>query len=82
MADRYWVGGAGIWNNTAGSKWSTTDGGAGGAALPTSADNVFFTAASGTVTVTIDASTGQNQNCLNLDFTGFTGTLDKIDSIP
>jgi hypothetical protein len=71
MADRYWVGGTASWDATAGTKWATTSGGAGGAAVPTSADNVFFDAASGAVTVTISGSA----SCLNLDFTGFTGTL-------
>lgn len=71
MADRYWVGGTASWDATAGTKWATTSGGAGGAAVPTSADNVFFDAASGAVTVTVAAVA----NCLNLNFTGFTGTL-------
>jgi hypothetical protein len=71
MADRYWVGGTANWDATAGSKWATTDGGAGGASVPTSADNVFFTAASGAVTVTITTSV----NMLNLTCTGFTGTI-------
>ena len=31
MADRYWVGGSATWDNTAGTKWSTTSGGPGGA---------------------------------------------------
>lgn len=44
MANRYWVGGTASWDGTAGSKWATTDGGAGGSAIPTSADDVFFTA--------------------------------------
>jgi hypothetical protein len=71
MADRYWVGGTADWNATAGTKWATTDGGAGGASVPTSADNVFFTAASGAVTVTITISA----NSLNFNCTGFTGTI-------
>ena len=71
MADRYWVGGTASWDGTAGSKWATTSGGAGGAAVPTAADNVFFDAASGVVTCT---GTG-SRNCLSLNFSGFTGTL-------
>lgn len=71
MADRYWVGGTDNWNATAGTKWSTTSGGAGGASVPTLSDNVFFDAASGAVTVTITATA----NCDNLNFTGFTGTI-------
>jgi len=72
LADRYWVGGTDDWDNTAGSKWATTSGGGGGSAVPTSSDNVFFDANSGagTTTVTIDS------DCLDLDFTGYTGTFD------
>lgn len=36
MANRYWVGDTGDWNQTA--HWSTTSGGAGGAAVPTAFD--------------------------------------------
>ena len=72
MAARYWVGGSATWDGTAGSKWALTSGGAGGEAVPTSADNVFFDANSGAVTVTV--ATG-NTGCANLDFTGFTGTF-------
>lgn len=71
MAARYWVGGTGNWNGTAGSKWATTSGGAGGAAVPTAADDVFIDAASGAVTVTISATV----TCRNFDCTGFTGTF-------
>lgn len=71
MADRYWVGGAGTWNATNTTNWSATSGGAGGASVPTSADNVFFNGSSGAGTVTIGASV----NSLSLDCTGFTGTL-------
>lgn len=39
-ANRYWVGGAGAWSNTA--HWSTNSGGKGGASVPTSEDNVFI----------------------------------------
>jgi hypothetical protein len=71
MADRYWVGGTANWDGTAGTKWATTSGGAGGAAVPTSADDVYFNAASGTVTCTVTASA----SCATLNFTGFTGTF-------
>ena len=75
MADRYWVGGAGTWNATAGTKWALTSGGAGGQAVPTAADDVYFDAASGAVAVVIGAST-----CRNLTFTGFTGSLGASTS--
>jgi len=71
MANRYWVGGTDSWNGTAASKWATTSGGAGGASVPTSSDNVFFDGSSGAGTVTIATATA---NCADLDFTGFTGT--------
>lgn len=42
MADRYWVGGTGAWNASNTTNWSASSGGAGGASVPTSADNVIF----------------------------------------
>lgn len=42
MADRYWRGGTGTWNTTSTTNWSATSGGAGGASVPTAADNVIF----------------------------------------
>ena len=73
MADRYWVGGTASWDGTAGTKWALTSGGAGGQAIPTTADDVFFDAASGAVTCTI--STG-NTGAKSITCTGFTGTLN------
>jgi hypothetical protein len=71
MADRYWVGGTATWDGTAGTKWSATSGGAGGASVPTTADDVFFNASStGTVTIGTGNSGAKSINC-----TGFTGTL-------
>lgn len=71
MADRYWVGGTANWNTTAGLKWSTTSGGAGGASVPTSADDVFFSVLStGICTVASDIPAMKS-----LDFTGFAGTI-------
>lgn len=72
MANRYWVGGTASWDGTAGTKWALTSGGAGGQAVPTSADDVFFDANSGANTITI--ATG-NTGCKSLTCTGFTGTL-------
>lgn len=71
MANRFWVGGSATWDGTAGVKWSTTSGGAGGAAVPTISDDVSLDAASGAVTVTISGS----RECHKLVCTGFTGTL-------
>jgi hypothetical protein len=77
MANRYWVGGTASWDGTAGSKWALTSGGAGGQAVPTSADDVFFDAASGVVTVSISSgSVAKSINC-----TGFTGTLSYTGNV-
>lgn len=57
MANRFWVSGAGTWDSTTTTHWSTTSGGAGGASVPgTSTDNVFFDANSGSGTVTCNYS--------------------------
>jgi hypothetical protein len=72
MANRYWVGGTAAWDGTAGSKWALTSGGAGGQAIPTSADDVFFDASSGAITCTISTAIA---NAKSLNCTGFTGTL-------
>lgn len=70
MANRYWVGGTASWDSTAGTKWALTSGGAGGQTVPTSADNVFFDAASGAATVGTSTA-----SCNDLTCTGFTGQL-------
>lgn len=72
MADRYWVGGTGTWNTTSTTNWSATSGGAGGASAPTSIDNVFINANSGTGIITLGSSVG----AFNINFTGYTGTLN------
>ncbi len=67
---RYWVGGAGDWNDSA--HWSTTSGGAGGACVPTVSNDVFFDANSftaGSNAVTISQG---NAYCRNMDWTGVT----------
>ena len=76
MADRYWVGGTASWDGTAGTKWATTSGGAGGASVPTASDDVFFTNLStGTCTI----ATGRTAKSLNC--TGFTGTITGTGAI-
>ena len=77
MADRYWVGGSGSWNSTAGTKWATTSGGVGGATVPTSADNVFFDANSGVGPVYMSGPLNAN----NLDYTGFVGEVSQFISV-
>jgi hypothetical protein len=70
VANRFWVGGTAAWDNTVGTKWALTSGGAGGQAVPTAADDVFFDAASGTVTI----SGGNTNVAKSVTCTGFTGT--------
>lgn len=71
MADRYWRGGTASWDGTAGAKWADTAGGATGASVPTTADDVFFDAtSSGTCTI----ATG-NTGAKSINYTGFTGTI-------
>ena len=77
MADRYWVGGTAAWDGTAGTKWALTSGGAGGQAVPTSADDVFFSSLStGTCTISTGNTGAKSINC-----TGFTGTLTGTAAI-
>lgn len=70
MANRYWVGGTNDWGGSA-NYWAATSNGAGGAGVPTSADDVFLDANSGVGTVTIAA----NASAKSLTCTGFAGTL-------
>ncbi len=61
---RFWVGGSGTWDASDTTHWSATSGGAGGASVPTSTDDVTFdTASNGTgYTCTIGAAAA----CANL----------------
>lgn len=70
MADRYWVGGAGTWNTTSTTNWSASSGGASGASVPTTADNVFFDQA-GTYTVTMTGALA----CLDITVSAGTVTF-------
>jgi hypothetical protein len=53
MANYFWVGGSGTWDNASSANWSLTTGGAGGAGVPLAADNVTFDANSGAGTCAI-----------------------------
>jgi hypothetical protein len=66
---RYWVGGTGNWNDT--NRWSTSSGGAGGADLPRSHDDVVFDSSSNATayTATVNAITGGNR-CKALTIAG------------
>lgn len=71
MANKYWVpGGNGNWSST--TNWSTSSGGSGGTAIPTTSDTAIFDSNSGSGTVTVDTSTAVT---LHLTATGFTGTF-------
>lgn len=79
MADRYWVGGTGTWDTTSTTNWSATSGGAGGASVPTVADNVIFDQAA-TYTVTMTGALA----CLNItvsagNVTFATGTTPTLE---
>ena len=65
----YWVGGTGNWSST--TKWSTSSGGASGAAIPTSLDSVVFNSASNATayTATIDAGIVQAR-CASFTMSG------------
>lgn len=69
MANRYWVGGSGTWDNTSTANWSATSGGAAGASAPVAADNVFFDANSGTAATVSVAATATCNDC----------SIDKAD---
>jgi hypothetical protein len=73
MADRYWVGAGTNWNDTA--SWSDVSAGSSGFSVPTSADNAFFDASSGNAVINAAGS------CLDLDCTGYTGTMTHNDAI-
>lgn len=76
MADRYWVGGTGTWDGTSTTNWAASSGGASGASVPTSADNVFFDANSnvGTGTFTVTMATTPRV-CNDFTASGLDGTM-------
>lgn len=85
MANRFWVGGTATWDATAGSKWSTTSGGAGGSAIPGTGDVAIFDGGSGAAVVTVASSIGGTNTIQTITFTGtgnFTGTLDFATNNP
>lgn len=66
MADRYWVGGTGSWDASDTTHWSASSGGASGASVPTSSDNVFFNSASNGASYTCTITASANCNDLSL----------------
>lgn len=77
MANRYWVGGTGLWNATSTTNWAATSGGSGGASAPTSLDDVFLDANSGTGRVIYQ----DGSVCASLTCTGFAGTFESAGQL-
>jgi hypothetical protein len=72
MANRYYVftyAGSGSWDTTNTQRWAATPGGPVGASVPTAADDVFFNADSGTVSIVADVV------CKSLTTSGWNGSL-------
>jgi hypothetical protein len=83
MADRFWVGGSGYWDDT--DRWSLLSGQTGApycpASVPTATDNAYFDENSFTAdnqTVIIDNA---NAECLDMDWTGATSVYTGITLI-
>lgn len=68
MASRYFLNIGTDYGSTA--NWSATSGGAGGASVPTSIDDVFFDANSG------NCNLNANRTATSINFTGYTGTIN------
>jgi hypothetical protein len=77
MANRYWRGGAGTWDTTTTTNWSATSGGAGGASVPTSADDVFFDQVA---TYTVSCSTNGLQACRSITVSAGIVTFSTAQS--
>lgn len=80
MATYYWVGGSGTWDATSTTNWAASSGGAGGAGVPGTADNVIFDAASnvgtGAFTVTVGGTSVAPALCNDFSTGGAGGALD------
>lgn len=57
MANRFWVAGTGNWSNSNTANWSASSGGAGGASVPTTTDNVIFDSLSNATAYTVTVTT-------------------------
>jgi hypothetical protein len=75
MADRFWVGGSGLWDGNNTAQWSDVTGGTGGFSVPTSSDNVYFDANSGNSTSVIEVQRPGGVPCFNFSTVGFVGTI-------
>lgn len=97
MANRYWVGGSGNWNDT--NHWSATYMGTPGASVPGAADNAYFpenTTSGATVTIDINFTVLRfyvynsyvplninfnGKNCVCTALTGFQFSTDATGTI-
>jgi hypothetical protein len=68
MANRFWVGGDGTWDGSTTTHWSTTSGGSGGAAVPTSADAVIINGSSGSFSAGITIAASYTAQCASIDW--------------
>ncbi len=82
MASRFWVGGAGTWDNSDTTHWAATTGGAGGQSVPSTADTVTFDGSSGGGTVVVAATINGTNTIISLTCGAFTGTLDFATNNP
>src|SRR3954451_7178669 len=95
MANVFWVGGTGTWDSSTTTHWSATSGGAGGAAVPTSADSVTFDGNSGGGTVTLNFGgtitiqsltmgtlAGTFDNSVNNNNITVSGSSDSASAVP
>ncbi|WP_074238394.1 Calx-beta domain-containing protein [Chitinophaga niabensis] len=71
-ATLYWVGGAGDWDDKA--HWSASSGGAGGACVPFTTDNVVFDANSGFTNASKTVSVTSTARCHNMTWTNVTNS--------
>lgn len=58
MANYFWVGGSGTWNNSTTTNWSLSSGGGGGAGFPTSSDTATFDSLSNAILYTVTIAAG------------------------
>ena len=75
MASRYWVGGAGTWDNSTTSNWSTSSGGSSGASVPGASDTAIFDNNSGSGTITTNYAVSITALTLGASGALFAGTL-------
>jgi len=78
VANRYWVGGTGTWDQSSTANWSTVSGGSSGASAPTYLDNAYLDANSGGGVIDLqDDGAPTFPSCKDLICTGFTGSIEN-----